>query len=158
MTHFPSIYLFLAQGRIVGLWALLILERTLVHGRDLLVRLHFCAIYYLGGMVLAFASLFYDFVVDCIFHSHTHTKTQKHAYKHKNKQTHTNIHSNKHKQTHAQTHTQENVVEYRRTVKRSLSCQFDIFKLEHPHINFSIYDNFLINRATDWWLGSTESS
>ncbi len=69
MTLFPYVYLFLAQGRIVGLWALLILERTLVHGRDLLVRLYFRAIYYLGGMVLAFASLFYDFVVDCILHS-----------------------------------------------------------------------------------------
>ncbi len=48
---------------------LLILERALVYGRDLLVRLYFRAIYYLGGMVLPFVSLFYDFVVDCILHS-----------------------------------------------------------------------------------------
>ena len=50
-------------------WALLILERALFPGRDLLVRLYFRAIYHLGGMVLAFASLFYDFVVDFILHS-----------------------------------------------------------------------------------------
>ena len=43
--------------------------RALVHGRDLQVRLYFRAIYHLGGMVLAFASLFHDFVVDCIFYS-----------------------------------------------------------------------------------------
>ena len=42
--------------------------RALVHGRDLQVRLYFRAIYHLGGMVLAFASLFHDFVVDCTYH------------------------------------------------------------------------------------------